>query len=113
MKIVYKNREIEIDVRSMNSFGRFIGLMFRSRETVNLLFDFLSEGKRDLHSLFVFFPFLVLWLDGKNNLIDHKICLPFKWKISTEKPFVKVVELPFNNKNKKIIDFFVGKERFK
>ena len=113
MHFYYKEKRFEIKADKTNFFGRFRGLMFRSRKSENLLFDFGLQGKRGLHSIFVFFPFLVLWLDRGNKVVDYKVCLPFRWRISTERPFVKVIELPFNNKNRKIVDFFVGKERFK
>ena len=113
MKIIYYNKKIKLDAKKVSFFAKFIGLMFKSSNTENLLFEFKDNSKAGLHSFFVFFPFLVLWLGRGNKVVDYKVCLPFRWRISTEKPFVKVIELPFNNKNRKIVDFFVGKERFK
>ena len=82
--------------------------MFRTRETENLLFEFPKETTMKIHSYFVFFKFLALWLDEKDNVIDFKVINPFIFSVSSEKPFRKLVEVPFNNKNKKILRFFVG-----
>lgn len=104
------NKKIKIDVRRGN---KLIGLMFKGRENDILLFEFDKEGIYPIHSFFVFFSFLALWLDKNNNLIDKRIVKPFELYIRPKKPFRKLIEIPFNDKNKKIVDFLVGKERFK
>ena len=113
LKIRCKKKEFNVMVKRANIFQRLFGLMFKSNKTDNLLFDFQKETNLSLHSLFVFFPFLVLWLNKDNEIIKSRLCKPFELKISTNKLFCKIVELPFNNDNKQIICFFVGKERFK
>ena len=88
--------------------------MFRNKETNNLLLEFKKESKMSIHSFFVSFPFLVIWLDKKNNVLGFKFVKPFRFKITSRKPFYKLVEVPLNNRNKKIINYFVGKkEKFK
>lgn len=105
MDVLYKKRKIKIPVKKLGFFGRFYGLMFRTRETSCLLFEFSKDVTYVFHSYFVFFPFMILWLDSKNNIIDSALARPFKFKISTEKPFRKVIEVPVNYKNLKIIEF--------
>ncbi len=109
MKIYYKNRQIEIPARKVSPVGKIAGLMFRTKETENLLFEFSKETSMRMHSYFVLFPFLAIWLDEEDNVVDFKIVNPFALSVSSKKPFFKMLELPFNNKNTKIIDFFVGK----
>ena len=113
MRIFYKGKSIEIPVRTVGFFGRFIGLMFHSFKTKNLLFEFDSDGKRAIHSYFVFFKFLAIWLDEKNKMLEFRVFKPFTSVILAKQRFRKLVEVPFNNENKAILEFLVGKETFK
>jgi uncharacterized membrane protein (UPF0127 family) len=112
LKCISRGKNIEIPVRKMGFFGKIKGLMFKSSRE-NLLFDFSSDTRIKIHSFFVFFPFLVVWLDKKNKVLEWKIVKPFTVAVSPKKPYRKLVEVPLNKKNTKIIEFFVGKERFK
>jgi len=106
MKIHYKRKSINIFVKKVSDFERFSGLMFRSKETMNLLFDFPYYTNMSLHSWFVFFPFLAVWLDKKNNVLDFKIVKPFCLSVNSKKIYRKFIEIPLNTRNKKIIKFF-------
>ena len=55
-----------------------------------------------IHSFFVFFPFLAIWLDDKDKIIDSKVIKPFRFSILPSKKFVKLIEIPIN----KDYDFF-------
>ncbi len=104
----YKNGKINLVVEDCNLFKKVTGLMFSRREKAQaLLFNFSKPTKIKLHSLFVFFPFVVVWLDDKNKVIDLRIVKPFKYSIISNKTFSKIIEIPLNNKYKKIIDFLV------
>ena len=109
MKLVINNngKKIKLEVRKVKGIGKFFGLMFRRVNSYNLLFDFGYNVKYSLHSFFVFFPFLVLWLDIKNNVIDYKIAKPFCFRIICKNSFRKVVEIPINERNEKIIRNFM------
>ena len=111
MKINFSRKQIEIPVKKVGFFGKISGLMFRTRQTENLLFDFETATRMSFHSFFVFFDFLIIWLDEKNNVIDYEICRPFRARISTGKSFKKVVEVPLNRNNAKILRFFDGKRK--
>ena len=114
--IIYIKRgkkKINLKVHKVSFFGRFSGLMFRTRKVENLLFEFSEDVNYSIHSLFVFFPFLAVWLDKNNNVVDKKIVFPFILSVKTKKMFRKLVEIPLNNENTKIVDFLVGKKRFK
>lgn len=106
-------KKIRLDVKKVYFFGRFSGLMFRNKSTSNLLFEFSRDVSISIHSLFVFFPFLAVWLDGKNRIIEKRIIKPFIFSAKPMKNFRKLVEIPLNNENKKIVHFLVGKKRFK
>ncbi|MDD5700331.1 MAG: DUF192 domain-containing protein [Candidatus Nanoarchaeia archaeon] len=109
MKVYLKSKEININVKKTSLFGMARGLMFRTRETDSLLFEFKFPTRMRFHSFFVFFDFLIIWLDEKNNVLDYKVCKPFMPGIPTEKPFKKVIEVPLNRNNLKIVRFFDGK----
>ncbi|MEK6910494.1 MAG: hypothetical protein AABW82_01860 [Nanoarchaeota archaeon] len=115
MKIILLNgkKKIKVNVKKVSFFGKFFGLMFRGRDTTSLLFEFSKNVNISIHSLFVFFPFLAVWLDDKNRIIEKRIVKPFIFSAKPSKKFRKLVEIPLNNENKRIIHFLVGKKRFK
>ena len=110
MIVKYKNKKINIDVKEVSEFGKVSGLMFRTRRTKNLLFVFNKKTNVKIHSFFVFFRFLAVWLNDKNKVIGYKIVSPFSFGYSPKKSFSKLIEVPINEKNRKIIQFFVGKK---
>ena len=110
MKISYKKKKIQIPVKKISEFGKIFGLMLKTKNTENLLFEFKKDTKLKIHSFFVFFPFLAVWLDEKNSFVDLRIVKPFSFAVSPKEPFRKLIEIPFNNKNKKILRFLVDKK---
>lgn len=108
MKIKYGSKKIDVSVHRVSFVGRFTGLMFRGRNTNNLLFDFKKKTKIAIHSVFVFFSFLAVWLDEDNNVLEFKVVRPFEFYICPKKYFFRFIEVPINDKNKEIIEFFVG-----
>ncbi len=113
MKIYYKNNEISINAKKLSFFGRVIGLMFKlhPEKTENLLFDFGKKVSFPIHSWFVFFKFMAVWMDKNNRVIEWKIVKPFRFSVRPKIPFNKLIEMPLNNKNREIISFFVGSVR--
>lgn len=107
MKFEFKRgkKKFVLDAHECSFFEKFSGLMFTKKKNAKpLLFEFKNNSKTSLHSLFVFFKFLVLWLDEKNNIVDMKICRPWKFYINTKKSFSKILEIPVNEKYEKIIN---------
>ena len=103
----YRRKKISILAKRLSFFGRFTGLMFTKKENAKaLLFDFKKPTNISIHSWFVFFPFIALWLDDKNKIIKIKIVKPFSLPISPEKKFTKLVEIPLNNRFKKFKKYF-------
>jgi uncharacterized membrane protein (UPF0127 family) len=109
MRIFIGKKSVLVDAKKVSFLGKFSGLMFRTRYTKTLLFEFDNETRQAFHSYFVFFPFLMVWLDGKNNVIESRKIRPFTFIIRQKKKFRKVVEVPINGKNEDIIRFFDGK----
>ncbi len=103
-----KSREVR--VHAVSWLGMFTGLMFSSGKKA-LLFRFYSSGKRALHSWFVFFPFLAVWLDETNKVLAWKRVLPFSLHVLPRQPFHSLLEIPYTFKHKRLVDFIVGKSK--
>jgi len=103
--INYGRKKIRLRVKREGFFSRFIGLMFSNRESDNLLFEFNKSVRIPLHSFFVFFSFLVIWLDSSNRVLDFKIVKPFYFSVLPcgGVRFNKVIEIPINDKNAEVI----------
>lgn len=111
IKFFFRNVEFIAEVRYARGFRRAFGLMFRSANCDVLCFDFDTDVGFQITSLFVFFPFLAIWLDGKNKVIDFTIVRPFTFSVRQPKRFRKLLEVPVNGKNQFLVDFFVDKQR--
>ncbi len=108
MKFKYKNKTIKIPVKKLSWFEKGIGLMFSSgKKAKTLLFEFQKPAKMSFTSLFVFFPFIMIWLDDKNNVLDFRKVKPFTFYIPSRKPCRKVLEIPFNDNYEEIIKEFL------
>lgn len=108
--VFHKGKKISIDVKKTNLISKGLGLTFKNRNTDNLIFDFSKNvtWQGTLTSMFVFFPFLTLWVDSKNKVIDFKIVKPFRFSIKQNKQFRKIIEIPINEKNKDLIVRFIS-----
>jgi len=104
IRVGFGNKKFSLSVRRLSYPGYFIGLMFKSINSENLLFDL--PGKWGIHSFFVFFPFLALWLDEKNNILEWRIVKPFSFFVKPKRKFAKLIEIPISSENKKIISIF-------
>lgn len=93
----YKGKKVEIDLKKCNCFEKGIGLMFSRRQKARaLLFEFKKPTREAIHSLFVFFDFVAIWLDDKNKILELRVVKPFNFCVRPEKPFIKIVEIPIN-----------------
>jgi uncharacterized membrane protein (UPF0127 family) len=109
--IEYNRKKIKVIVQDCNFLQKGIGLMFSERETAEiLLFDFDLKQKIKIHSFFVFYDFLAVWLDDNYKVVDIKKVNPFKFCVSPKKECFKLVEIPINRKNKGIISKFFPKK---
>jgi len=95
--ISYKKKSVNIIAEDCNFLQRLVGLMFSRREKAKiLLFEFRNKQKIRIHSFFVFYPFIAVWLDGKNKVVDLKIVKPFIPCISHKGMANKLIEIPIN-----------------
>ena len=105
----YANKSFTIETIDCSFIRKGLGLMFRTNETMSLLFTFSRDINRSLTSWFVFFPFLAIWLDSDDKIIEFRIVKPFTSYINIDKIFRKVLELPLNRDNMRVVRFLVGK----
>ncbi len=109
MKITIHNgrKKINLEAKNCSLLGKSIGLMFSRREKAKiLLFEFSRKQRIAIHSFFVFYPFLAVWLDEKNDVMEIKTVKPFLPCILPEKPSCKLIEIPINKSHRKILKFF-------
>ena len=94
----YNGRKLFLKVFDCNFAERGRGLMFSKRENARaLLFDFKKPTGEIIHSFFVFFKFLAVWCDEKNNVLEIKIVNPFNPYINCKKPWIKLIEIPMSS----------------
>ena len=112
-KVIFsdKGNEYCVECKRVSFLGRMFGLMFKSRNTHNLIFDFNRSVKLSFHSYFVFFSFLIIFLDGNNKVLYKKTVEPFTLGIKPREEYSRVIEIPLNLKNKTIIELLVGKKK--
>lgn len=110
MEFKYKGKKFNIEVKRFIGIKNLTtGLMFKRREKAKaLLFSFKNPSNFSFTSFFVSFPFLMLWLDKDNNVINVKNIKPFVWKIPSVKDYFSVLEIPFNKRYSKILNNLVG-----
>ena len=105
----YKGKKFNFDAKICRFFDTILGLMFKSRKNAQaLLFKFDKPSRITIHSLFVFFPFVVVWLDNKGKVIVIRKVKPFTPIVSIEKSYSRIIEIPINKKYSDIIKFLVG-----
>lgn len=98
----YKKKKISLDLKKCNFFKKIFGLMFTKKEKAKaLLFEFKKPAA--LHSYFVFFPFIAIWLDKNNKVVGIKKIKPFTFHIKPKKNFTKIIEIPINKKYEDIL----------
>ena len=65
----YREKKIDLELKEMKGFKEAIGLMFCRREKAKaLLFSFKKPIDFTIHSFFVFFEFIAIWLDEKGKV---------------------------------------------
>lgn len=105
----YKGKKINLEVKKLGFFGRFMGLMFSRRENAEpLLFDFGKQTRISIHSWFVFYPFLAVWTDKNNKTQEIRRIYSWNLSIKPKKSFVKLIEIPINRKYNKIVKLLDG-----
>jgi len=100
----FRGKRIGIDAKKCMGLNRFFGLMFKGKEKADaLLFEFKKPTNLRIHSFFVFFTFIAVWLDEEEDVIEIRKIKPFTPSVKAERPYKKLLEVPLNKKYKKKI----------
>lgn len=105
----FKGKQIEVgDIKKCEGLKKYTGLMFRTRNTDALLFDFGAPCLRAIHSLFC--PsFLAVWIN-ENKIVDYRLVAPWQFKIVPKEEFTKLLEIPLNEKYSGILDVYCNSD---
>ena len=107
VSFTHNGRKFYLEAEECKRANWGLGLMFKTRKTSPLIFNFNKKVDWTLTSLFVFFPFLALWLDDKNNVVEMRVVKPFTFGIISKKPFYRLLEIPINGKNRELVKIIV------
>ncbi|MBS3084289.1 DUF192 domain-containing protein [Candidatus Pacearchaeota archaeon] len=106
-------KKINLEAHVVPKWCEWLGLMFRRREKARaLLFEFKKPVRMAIHSYFVFFPFVAIWVDSHNKVIAIKRVEPFKFRVLPSEKFIRLIEVPVNTFYNSL-KFPSDKERFK
>ncbi|MBS3074046.1 DUF192 domain-containing protein [Candidatus Pacearchaeota archaeon] len=95
------------DINKCSGFSKIKGLMFSRKEKANaLLFEFSEDTKRSIHSLFCP-PFMAIWLNENNKIVEYKIISSNRFSVRPEKLFRKLIEVPLNSKYSPVVEFLL------
>jgi len=78
------------------------GLMFTRKEKAKALL-FKLDKPRAIHSFYVWFPFLALWIDENDKVVEIEKVRPFRLHIKSKKPFVRLLEIPINKEYEDLV----------
>ncbi|MFZ1971185.1 MAG: hypothetical protein WAU65_03345 [Candidatus Nanoarchaeia archaeon] len=107
----FGKKKISVEAQVVGKIGRTVGLMFSRREKAKiLLFKFKKPTRLAIHSFFVFFPFIAIWIGSDGKIMEIREVKSFIPYIVPKKNFISLVEIPLNRKYKKVTDDI---ERFK
>jgi len=81
-------------MRKITGIQKYFGLMFRTKNTEPVTFEFEEDVLIPIHTWFVFFPCKLTWKDKNNEIIEERVVYPFKSNIMPSKPFKTLVEVP-------------------
>ncbi len=112
LKIGEEKKELELKI--VPWYLEWLGLMFSRREKAKaLLFDFKKPVKMAIHSMFVNYDFIAIWLDHLGKIVEVRKVKPWKFRILPSEKFVKLIEIPCNSEYKDICKSLVEDKTFK
>ncbi len=106
--LIKGRKKLSVEGYRCNFLEQGKGLMFSGEKNAKiLLFKFKKPSHLSIHSLFVFFPFIAVWTDGKNHILEWKRIKPFTFHVSSPASgFNNLVEIPMTKKHLKVVKFF-------
>ncbi len=99
----HKGKQFNMGIKECRGLNKIFGLMFKSKNTNAILFEFKKPTSIRIHSFFVFFPFVAVWLDEKNRVIKINKIRPFTLAAYPKKEYDKLIEIPINKRYLKLV----------
>lgn len=97
------DEDVEIQCLKLSFIGKVQGLMFsKIKNSDILLFEFKKDVHKSIHSFFVGFHFIAIWLDKDNNILETKIIAPWTKEFYPKKEYRKLIEIPMSYNNKEL-----------
>ena len=81
-------------MKQATGLQKYFGMMFRTRNTEPICWDFGKEVDVKLHTFFVFFPVRIVWKDNEGNFIEDRIIKPWQHSQKPHKSFRYIEEYP-------------------
>jgi uncharacterized membrane protein (UPF0127 family) len=87
--------------------------MFRSLKGARpLAFCFGRATRMVIHSLFVRFWFVAIWLDSEGEVMEWRLVKPWKLTVKPKKRYWTLVEVPLSKKYAFVVDFLEQRGSF-
>ncbi|OYT36708.1 hypothetical protein B6U91_00530 [Candidatus Pacearchaeota archaeon ex4484_71] len=100
----FRGKKISLEAKKVGFLSEGWGLMFSRREKANaLLFEFKKPTMLKFTSFFVFYPFIMVWVDEVGKVVEVRRVNPFKFSILPKRKFTKVIEIPINKRYSHIL----------
>jgi uncharacterized membrane protein (UPF0127 family) len=98
-KLIYKNKIILKDMKYVTSIWQLArGLMFASKKKIKkgLCMVMLGQGDKrfgvSIHMVFCFYPYEILFINTKHEVVDKVLLKPFSVGYTPKKPCKYVIE---------------------
>ena len=100
LTINHKGKKIILNVKKLKRLEMIKGLMFTPKQKAQAL---LFEPAYSIHSFFVRFDFLAVWLNKNNNVLQIDKVKPFTFRISRKNKASKLLEIPINKRYEEVL----------
>jgi uncharacterized membrane protein (UPF0127 family) len=105
--VFFQKKKIELEVFNCNFIEKGIGLMFMNEKNAKILqFSFNELTNLGIHSFFVYFDFLAVWIDNYNKVIQVDYVKPWTKFVRCKKNYKRLIEIPVNSNNTNLIKKF-------
>ena len=94
MKVLIPCKRVNLGIPGKKSIFSNFGLMFRKKPQHNILFEFREDVQHRITSYFVYEPFLAIFLDQDNVVIDCRVIHPWVLGYKPCVKYRKVLEVP-------------------
>lgn len=114
INLAFGSRKLLIELNVVPKSLEWLGLMFSRREKAEaLIFEFSKPVKLKIHSMFVNYPFIAIWLNSLGEIIEIRKIYPWNFGVVPSEKFVKLIEIPCSDKYNYICSMLVEDKRFK